>query len=99
MNDQYKAKAKELITSLYVQGNPVDYDAILSTRQVHKDLTVLLPFNSIDEFDVYEILMELYTPYYTNTTEITVKKNAEGEEKIIEKTREGMQFLWYLKRI
>lgn len=97
--DQYKNKAKELITALYVQGNPVDYDAALSTREVYQDLISLLPSKSIDEYDVYDILSELFSPYYTNSSKFEVREKENGELEIVETTREGMKFLWYLKRI
>lgn len=97
--DQYKEKARELITSLYVQGNPVDYDVVLNTKQVYKDLIVLLPSKSIDEYDVYDILSDLFTPFYTSSTELSVRENEDGEKEIVDKTREGVQYLWYLKRI
>lgn len=97
--DQYKEKARELITSLYVQGNPVDYDVVLNTKQVYEDLMVLLPSKSIDEYDVYDILSDLFTPFYTSSTELSVRENEDGEKEIVDKTREGVQYLWYLKRI
>lgn len=97
--NQYKEKAKELIISLYVQGNPIEHDVILSTYEVYKDLTFLLPSKSIDEYDVYDILSELFTPYYTNSTKFEVREKENGELEIVETTREGMKFLWYLKRI
>lgn len=96
---QYKEKAKELITSLYIQGNPIDHDVVLSTYEVYKDLTTLLPSKSIDEYDVYDILSNLFSPYYTSSTKFEVQLKENGEPEIVENTREGVKYLWYLKRI
>lgn len=96
---EYKEEIKKLLTSLYEQGNPVDHDAQLSTREIYYDLLSLLPEKAIDEYDVYEVLSSLYTPFYVSSSKYEVVMTSEGTPKIIENKREGVKFLWHLKRI
>jgi len=97
--ERYIEKARELIDNLYTQGTPDEYDTALSTGKILSDLRCLLPANSIDEFDVYDIMSELFVPYYTEEVENVEEKNPETDEKTtIKKIINGAKFLWYLKK-
>lgn len=55
----YKEEIKRLLSESYVPADTLNKEFEMTTNQLLLNLRNILPYNSIDEFMVYEALLEL----------------------------------------
>lgn len=98
MTEEFSDLAKKLITDLYYQGTPEEYDIKFTTLEILFQLKSILPSNSIDEYMVLTILEELgYKPGYETKTLIKKPKD-EYSKPTIERYND-LVYYWYFQKI